>query len=119
MTPDEEEGAPLASIGALEGNLVAGRRYSVKASFADADGDQHDYGESWVYRGCWFSRYDDLVTLFVTDKDGYKLKIPLLWRANAQEHVLNALAQFFVENDVQPSTPPDVPAAASRRQGRG
>ena len=56
--------------------------------FVDTDGDQHPVGEQWTYIGSWFSKFDDEVTLFVSQSDGTNLVFSLKWTPEAQQHVI-------------------------------
>jgi hypothetical protein len=97
-TPDEESVPPSASaVVTFTQTLIVGRRYCVDLPFIDADGDVHERGEEWMYRGCWFNKFEDLVTVFVTDSHSSRFKIPLKWDAKAQADVIEQPSRFFVE----------------------
>lgn len=75
--------------------LEAGRSYSVLRSFVDADGDEHRAGESWRLLGSMFSKFDDLVTLCVTLRDGSQCEVPLIWRPEAQGQLVEKFSEYL------------------------
>jgi hypothetical protein len=76
--------------------LSRGVAYRVTASFLDADGDDHHVGEKWTFRGSWFSKFDDEITLFIVHSDDSHGRIPLLWKPNAQGEVIEDASRFLV-----------------------
>ena len=77
--------------------LVAGNPYQVCNSFVDAAGDEHKVGENWLLVGSMFSKFDDLVTLCVSLKDGSQHELPLSWRRGEQGHVIESFSQFLIQ----------------------
>jgi hypothetical protein len=69
-------------------HLIRGQQYRVVKPFVDADGDHHLTGEEWVFLMGMFSRFDDELTLCVRLAPGDEWKIPLLWKPEAQQAVI-------------------------------
>ena len=78
--------------------LDAGSAYQVHKSFIDADGDEHQVGESWLLAGSMFSKFDDLVTLCVTKKDDAQCELPLIWRPGAQDQVVENFLEYLARS---------------------
>jgi hypothetical protein len=74
--------------------LVRGQHYRVVQSFVDADGDKHPVGEDWVFITSMFSRFDDELTLCVRLVSGDEWKIPLVWKPEAQQEVIEDFLQY-------------------------
>ena len=87
MRPDDSS-VQTSDIGWRWGGLKTGSTYRVRTPFTDADGDAHSSGAEWKLRNCWFSKFDDEVTVFVTKPDGSTWRFRLLWADSAQAHII-------------------------------
>jgi hypothetical protein len=74
--------------------LVRGGRYRVTKAFRDADGDEHLTGEEWIFVSTLFSKFDDELTLCIRDVGGNEWKIPLDWKINNQQDVIENWQQY-------------------------
>jgi len=70
------------------GRLVRGQAYRVIMPFQDADGQDHPVGETWIFLGQMFNKFDDELVLCVRIDGEAEWKIPLVWQANKQEDVI-------------------------------
>lgn len=68
--------------------LARGKRYRVIRPFIDADGDSHEVDEEWVFISAMFSKFDDLLTLCLRFPSGEDWSLPLIWRQDKQEEVV-------------------------------
>jgi len=74
--------------------LIRGRPYRVAKSFIDADEDQHQIVEEWVFVSSMFSRYDGELTLCVRPQSGSEWIIPLRENLDAQLEVIENFLQY-------------------------
>ena len=47
--------------------MTRGQRYRVIKAFVDCERDRHLPGEEWYFVGSYFNKFDDLMSIFVTD----------------------------------------------------
>lgn len=76
------------------GRVVRGKRYRVIRTFKDGDGDEHPVGEDWVFLMEMFNRFDDEVNLCVQSPSGEEWRIPLVWRPEAQQEIIEDFARY-------------------------
>lgn len=77
LPPDSFPGRD--AIDPLGTSLIRGQRYRIQRRFVELDGTIHDQGEEWYFVGSCFSRYDDLLTLYVADDQSVEWTIDLRW----------------------------------------
>ena|SRR5437868_15549593 len=80
-------------------NLRVGRSYRVVKAFRDYDGNLHESGEVWTYRGHSFLPYEDGLTLFI-DRSGQTVQpsvVRLQWRPESQADVIDHLPAYLEE----------------------
>ena len=70
-------------------------RYVVVQQFVDADGDVHPVGETWVFLSTMFDRQTDLLLLCMRLADGTEWQIPLFWKPNAQQVIIENLHAYI------------------------
>ena len=81
------------------GRLIRGERYRIIQPFTDANGDEHPVGEEWLFLRAMFSRFDDLLILCVRFSSGEEWKIPLLWKKDKQEDIIEHYRNYMVHID--------------------
>ena len=74
--------------------LIRGNRYRVVEFFLDADGDRHEVGEEWTFVTSMFSRFDDELTICVRQDSGDEWRIPMFWKPDAQEKVIETFSNY-------------------------
>jgi len=79
-------------------NLIAGQKYRVVKGFVDADGDQHKIGAEWVFVCTMFDRQSDGLMLCIRKDDGTEWQIPLSWKSQAEEAVIENLKSFITHS---------------------
>ena len=86
---------PIVPPSAWEaGRMVRGKHYRVIRPFKDADDDEHVVGEDWVFLMGMFNRFDDEVNLCVQSASGEEWRIPLVWKPEAQQEVIQNIARY-------------------------
>ena len=74
-------------------HLRIGGLYRVAAPFTDFDGERHEPGETWLFRGHSFLPYDDGLSLFVL-LDGRERQIRLRWLPDDQAEIIDNLRDY-------------------------
>jgi len=80
--------------------LKRGQAYRVTKSFQDADGDEHCVGEEWEFIESLFSKFDDELTLCVRSPTNEEWKIPLIWKPEDHEDVIEGFLDYVSESGV-------------------
>jgi hypothetical protein len=81
------------------GRVVRGQRYQIIKVFKDADGHQHPVGENWIFLMQTFNRLDDDLSLCVQLESGDEWRIPLLWKPDAQQKVIESFLRYIARFD--------------------
>jgi hypothetical protein len=76
------------------GRMVRGGQYRVIKPFNDADGDDHQVGEKWEFLLAMFNRVEDELSLCVLSASGEQWRIPLIWKPDAQQEVIEDFARY-------------------------
>lgn len=74
--------------------LSPGCRFRVTRLFTDADGHVHNPGEEWILLGMRFSKFDDELVLGVSKGDMEEWAVPMLWKPDKQQHIIENVAAF-------------------------
>lgn len=77
--------------------MKRGRKYRVIVPFVDADGDEHCVAEEWEFVASMFSRLDDELTLCVRSGLDEEWRIPLMWKPEAQQIVIEGFRNYVIE----------------------
>src|SRR5437870_2481065 len=80
-------------------HLWVGRSYRVVKAFRDYDGNLHEPGDTWTYRGHSFLPHEDGLTLFIK-RGGHKVQpstIRLQRRPESQADVIDHLHEYVEE----------------------
>jgi hypothetical protein len=80
-------------------HLVPGCTYFVVRQFTDYDGDIHEPGETWIYRGYATNAHADGVSLFVSMSVDDEWHMRLQWRPEAQQEILADLKRYIQAAD--------------------
>lgn len=75
-------------------HLRIGAGYRVVAPFRDFDGEVHQPGTVWTFRGHSFLPYDDGLSLFV-EQDGRDRQIRLRWLEGDQAEIIDNLSAYL------------------------
>lgn len=73
------------------------QKYRITKSFLDADGDEHAIGEEWEFLASTFSRLDDELTLCVRFWSRDEWRIPLIWKPDAQQDIVEHFLDYVVK----------------------
>ena len=76
-------------------HLRVGGRYRIVVPFRDFDGEVHQPGVVWTFRGHSFLPYDDGLSLFVTTDDGRDRQIRLRWLEGDQAEIIDNLSAYL------------------------
>lgn len=80
-------------------HLWVGRNYRIIRPFRDYDGNLHEPGDGWTYRGHSFLPYEDGLTLWI-ERPGKKVQcssIRLQWRPESQADIIDRLQEYIAE----------------------
>jgi hypothetical protein len=77
-------------------SFVRGEIYRVVKSFVDAEGDPHLVGESWIFIGAMFSKFDNELTVCIRLMSGEEWKFSLIWKKDKQQDVIEHWRQYVV-----------------------
>ena len=81
------------------GRMVRGKRYRVIYAFKDADGDEHPVGENFVFLAEMFNHFDNEVNICVQSASGKEWRIPLVWKPDAQQEIIENIARYLSSVD--------------------
>ena len=87
--------APPSEYGWEKSRLTRGQRYRIIKPFTDADGHWHQIGEEWIFLGASFSKFDDELTLCTAGQDATEWQIPLTWKDDKQQDVIEDCEEYF------------------------
>ncbi len=90
---------PPTAFGWERTGPARGKTYRVTQAFRDADGHEHLPGETWMFLGGMFNKFDDEWTLCVRFASGEEWRIPLGWGADRQENVLEHWQDYLEQED--------------------
>jgi hypothetical protein len=86
---------PIVPPSAWEASrMVRGKQYQVIKAFKDANGDEHLVGENWVFLMKMFNRFDDELNLCVLSASGEEWRIPLIWKREGEQEVIENVARY-------------------------
>ena len=96
--PETFAGLPAPSEVSWErSGPVRGQTYRVSEAFEDADGHNHPVGETWLFLGAMFNKFDDEWQLCVRLPSGEEWIIPLGWSADKQGHTLQRWQHYLTK----------------------
>ncbi|SRR5579871_660094 len=75
-------------------HAARGQRYRVVKAFIDADGDHHAIGEEWMFLYSTFSRFDEILTLFIRWDSNDEWGLPLSWDQPANADVIDNFSSY-------------------------
>jgi hypothetical protein len=91
-------GLPAPSVGAWEQyRLVRGNAYRVIKTFNDADNHNHPVGETWIFLGAMFNKFDNELVLCVRLAESAEWKIPLIWQTDKQQDVIESWKAYLAQ----------------------